>query len=399
MTNDTQAGPARPRLDRKCSAALGALWLLTAVAAAAPQDALGHELLFEGWAEDVQPLVSVDGSLAPFAGYVDHDVLGLRLDYSTSYRGSEVTVSGLVVFPMDIEGTAPILVWSHGTLFDEHRAPSSWTHPVQLQLMPALNGMITFMPDYVGYGASAELIHPYIQRDELVASVIDMVHAGREFLEQQSVPFSDELYLWGFSEGGYVTLATAHELDTNAAHELGVTEVHAVSGPYDLLQASSLILADETYPIPAYVAFLFAAYNDRYWQRPVTDFFVQPYADVVARFQARDAGLGALGGSMPDTLGQLLSPAFTERFEGDGETGVKASLAANAVPPWAPRMPVVLYHGTADRDVPFPIGKRQYEAMLAAGADAKRVSFVAYEGADHSATVFESVLSFLERGR
>jgi len=159
-----------------------------------------------------------------------------------------------------------------------------------------------------------------------------------------------------------------------------------------------LILADETYPIPAYVAFLFAAYNDRYWKRPPSDFFVEPHADMVARFQARKAGLGDLGGSMPATLGQLLSPSFTESFENGGEAEVKASLAANAVPPWAPRMPVVLYHGTADRDVPFPIGQQQYEAMLAKGADEERLSFVAYEGADHSATIIKALRSFLERG-
>jgi pimeloyl-ACP methyl ester carboxylesterase len=398
MMNDAQGESTSSRLGIVCSATLGALVFLAGAAAAAPQVPIAPELRFEGWAEEVQPLVAGHGALSSFAPYVDHDVLGFRLEYMTTYRGLEVTVSGLVVFPIDIEDEAPILVWSHGTLFDERGAPSSWQHPVQAQLIPALHGMITFLPDYVGYGASAELLHPYILRDELVASVIDMIPAGRAFLEEQGVPFSDELYLWGFSEGGFVALATAHELDTNAAHGIAVAQVHAVSGPYDLLRTSSLILSDKTYPIPAYVAFLFAAYNDRYWKRPPSDFFVEPQAAMVARFQARKAGLGDLGGAMPETLGQLLSPTFTEQFENGGESEVKASLAANGVPPWAPGMPIVLYHGTADRDVPFPIGKQQYEAMLAKGADKDHLSFVAFEGADHSATIIKALRSFLEPG-
>ncbi len=380
----------------RCTAPLGALALLASVLVAAPQEVRGYELQFEGWSEDLRPLVASSTSLAPYAGHVEYDVLGFRLEYSTIFRGEEITVSGLIVVPLDVEDEAPILVWSHGTLFDERSAPSSWRHPLQIQLMPALSGMITFMPDYVGYGASAELIHPYILNDCLV-SVIDMIHAGRQFLEEEGFPFSDELHLFGFSEGGYVALATAHELDTNAKHGLEVTQVNAISGPYDIFEAARLILSDESYPIPAYSALLLAAYNERYWHRPTTEFFQEPYADLMARFQSRKVGLGLLAGSMPSTIGQLMSPAFTSRFEGDGEVEVKAALKANAVPPWAPSMPVFLYHGTADRDVPLSVGEKQHKAMLAAGADARRLSFTVYEGAGHSATVFKAVRSFFER--
>lgn len=378
-------------LARTCAVALGALLLGSGTVLAAPQEALGHELRFEGWADDVRPLVKSRGALAPFARHVEHDVLGVRLEYTTQYRGEQITVSGLVVFPMDLEGPAPILVWNHGTIFDEHSAPSSWTDPVRLQLMPALSGVITFMPDYVGYGASASRIHPYVLREDIVPSVIDMIHAGREFLEREGIGFTDELHIWGFSEGGYVALATGYELDTNREHGLAVTEVHAVSGPYDMVEAAHLILADEDYPIPAYAALLLAAYNERYWERPPSEFFVEPQAGLVARFQERKASLGMLAGGMPDTLGQLLAPSFQTDFEGDGEEAVKEGFRVNSIPAWAPSMPVSLYQGTHDIDVPMGIGKKQHAAMLAAGADAEHLSFTLFEGADHQATVLRAM--------
>ena len=382
---------------RRCAVALGALLLGSGGALAAPQRALGHELLFEGWAEDVRPLVKRTGDLAPFARHVEHDVLGVRLEYTTQYRGDSITVSGLVVFPLDLEGPAPILVWNHGTLFNEQRAPSSWTDPVRLQLMPALSGVITFMPDYVGYGASASRIHPYVLRDDIVPSVIDMIYAGREFLEREGIGFTDELHIWGFSEGGYVALATGYELDTNPAHGLAVTEVHAVSGPYDMSEAARLILADEDYPVPSYAALLIAAYNERYWERPPSDFFVEPHAGLVARFQAREASLPMLARGMPETLGQLLTPAFRTSFLGAGEEAVKAGFRANSIPPWAPGIPVFLYQGTHDIDVPMAIGKKQHAAMLAAGADPERLSFTLFEGADHPATVLRAMSAYFER--
>lgn len=382
--------PVRPSV--ACAA-----WLVLLVSggSAAAQAPLTADLAFEAWAENVRPDFARVRVLARFAEHVEHDVLGLRLEYRTEHRGKELTVSGLVVFPLDLEGPAPILVWNHGTIFSEHEAPSSWTSPVQLQVLPALKGMIVFLPDYVGYGVSADKVHPYVMREEVVGAVIDMVHAGRAFLDEEGVAYSDELYLFGFSEGGYVTLATAHELDNDPSHDLPVTEVHAVSGPYDLVHTSRLVLADEDYPVPAYVAFFYGAYNERYWKRPTTDFFIEPFAEAVAGYQSRESTLSALAGAMPQTVGELLEPGFRERLENGGEVEVKAALARNSVPPWKPRAKTYLYHGTADRDVPFELGETQHEAMLAAGADASQVQFIAFDGADHGATIVQALQRFL----
>lgn len=103
---------------------------------------------------------------------------------------------------------------------------------------------------------------------------------------------------------------------------------------------------------------------------------------------------------MPETLGPLLTDGFRNRFrEAHGEQAVKASLALNDVPAWIPRAPVVLYHGTVDQDVPIQIARKQFEAMLAKGADPQRLKFVSYEGADHTATIYLALATFLEQRR
>ncbi len=366
------------------------------------QATVSHELAFEAWAEDVAPTFA-GSSLSSFADYVEHDVLAIRIEYQTTYRMQQVTASGLIAFPMDLEDLedpAPVVVWAHGTLFDENGAPSSYGDAHHLGLVPALGGMITLLPDYTGYGSSADLIHPYIMRDDLVHSVIDMIHAARDVLAREDVPCQDEVMLWGFSEGGFVALAVAQELEANAEHGLTLAETHAVSGPYSLLESANVILEDETYPIPAYVAYLFASYNDRYWQRPLTEFFVAPYADIVERFQRRKIGLGQLARSMPDTLGALVKPEFVERYRTAGEEArLKASLDGNSVPPFGPRAPVFLHHGTADRDVPIAIAQRQFAAMMEAGADPELLTLATYEGLNHGQTAYRALRVFLDRHR
>ena len=376
--------------------ALGLVQALAGSITAAPQEALEHELVMEGWAEEVQPRIARIGGMAALAKFVDHDVLGFRLNYSTIYRGEKITVSGLVVYPIEFEQPAPILVWTHGTIFDERSGPSSWKSPALVQLMPAMHGMITFLPDYVGYGATADRVHPYILREDITPSVIDMIHAGRQFLQAEQIAFGPELYVMGFSEGGYVAMDTARELDTNPKHGIALTAAHAVSGPYDLHVTASLILNDPSYPTPAYMGFMMGAYNERYWNRDLGHFLNEPYDAAVTRFQSGDMRLGAMASSMPGTIGELLAPSFAADFKGDGELEYKRALQANDIPLWSPSMPLHIYHGTADRDVPFDVGKGYYEDMLAAGADATKLSFHAYEGANHSATVVKAVLAFLE---
>src|SRR5690606_25925463 len=95
-------------------------------------------------------------------------------------------------------------------------------------------GYATFIPDYLGYGASTQILHPYYNERYSAMAVIDMIKAGKIFCKNEDIPVSDKLFLAGYSEGGYVTLAAQKEIESNPAHNLKITAVAAGAGGYDL---------------------------------------------------------------------------------------------------------------------------------------------------------------------
>ena len=130
------------------------------------------------------------------------------------------------------------------------------------------------MPDFLGYGTSQSIFHPYYDKAHASSTVIDLIKAAKEFLNQEEIAFNEQLFLAGYSEGGYVTLAAAKEIDENPEHGLNVTAVAAGAGGYDLPGMLAEITSGTYYAYPSYLAFVLMAYNETNdWHKPLTYFF------------------------------------------------------------------------------------------------------------------------------
>ena len=237
---------------------------------------------------------------------------------------------------------------------------------------------------------------PLRDQEALVASIIDMIKAGKDYLRAQQVAVSDRLYLWGFSEGGYATLAVQKEIESNPAHGLQITASYPVAGPYDLKETLDVIFSKDRYIGAGYLAYIFAAYNDTYWHRPYTDFFQEHIATKVEQLASGEFPLHKINDVLTDSLAGFMNPAFLERYRSDGESEVKASFSANSDFDFIPRSPTYFYHGTDDADVPFEIGQTMYEAFIARGADPETVFFIPVEGMAHNETGAAALLAFLQ---
>lgn len=79
--------------------------------------------------------------------------------------------------------------------------------------------------------------------------------------------FNNQLFLAGYSEGGYATLATQKTIEENYQNELTVTASAFGAGAYDMLGTAKELL-DSNNPAaltyPAYVAFVLKAYDTIY---------------------------------------------------------------------------------------------------------------------------------------
>ena len=94
-------------------------------------------------------------------------------------------------------------------------------------------GYIVIAADYVGYGVSAAAPHPYLLSAPSASAVVDLMTAAKYWRQVQHVPDNKQLFLTGYSEGGYVTMATHRALQAGTSpHRNELVRVVAGAGRY-----------------------------------------------------------------------------------------------------------------------------------------------------------------------
>ena len=304
-----------------------------------------------------------------FQGQIKYDVAIYKVNYRTTFQGRETEASGLVALPMNMSNPAPVLSVQHGTIFRHDEAPSAMSGGLTGFEVFAAGGYITLIPDYLGFGASRQLLHPYYHQQSSGIAVVDLIKAAKSLYTREGIADNGQLFLAGYSEGGYVTLAAQKEIETNPQHGLTITASGAGAGGYDLTEMLTDVVAGKPYTYPAYLAYVLMSYNKTYaWNRPLTDFYQQPYATRLATlFNGQHSG-SSINEQLTTQTEQLFTAAFLEGLRGNGEQALKKALQENSFDGWVPQSPTRLYHGTADVIVPYANSKQTYERMKAAGA-------------------------------
>ncbi|RNI29293.1 hypothetical protein EFB08_07690 [Rufibacter latericius] len=327
--------------------------------------------------------VAISNGQPELAKLVKFDVDVYRLVYLTQYNGQEVRASGLMVVPLNLTAPAPLLSAHHGTTFDQKYAPSNF----QINSLTGFEafgaaGYLTLVPDYLGYGESKQILHPYYDVKHSGLAVVDMIKAGKSYFQKNNIKASDQLFMAGYSEGGYVTLAAQKEIEENEEHDLAVTASGAGAGGYDLEGMLSRVISGQSYDYPANLAFILQAYNKTYnWNRPLTDFFQEPYATRIQELIDGTRTSSSINSALAKDPAKLFNPTFLAGLRGDGEVALKQALKNNSLKTFVPKSPTRLYHGTADTMVPFVNSQVTYDAMKAAGAS--DVKFIPVKGGTH----------------
>ncbi|WP_288727312.1 alpha/beta hydrolase, partial [uncultured Psychrobacter sp.] len=104
----------------------------------------------------------------------------------------------------------------------------------------AAQGYIVVAPNYAGYDESKLDYHPYLVAQQQSTDMVDALDSARSIIERKKrtndanyskIDDSGKLFIAGYSQGGYVTMATARLLE---AQKKPVTAIAPSSGPYAL---------------------------------------------------------------------------------------------------------------------------------------------------------------------
>jgi len=305
------------------------------------------------------------------------DVSCYKLTYKTPDASAAlINASGLVCLPATRRGGRPVLSYQHGTIFQDSEAPSSFPTSAEslVGAVFAAIGYIVVLPDYIGYGDSTALMHPYVHAATLASATVDMNRAARVFFKEPGINAvtNGQLFLAGYSEGGYATLATQRLMEQSLSAEFPIIASEPGAGPYDLSSTTKTILGLTNQPQPAFAGFFFKAYDSLYNpSSQLAYYFSSTYAPVVADHfggsYSRSQITADLGGSGVATS-ILFNPTFIASYLGTGETALKAHIAENDIYNWAPAVPTRLFQGVDDDVVPYANTTTAQAAMVSNGS-------------------------------
>jgi len=285
--------------------------------------------------------------------------------------GRLINASGVVGIPLKLNNsTSPVLSIQHATIFENSAAPSQAVSTDAILAVLAGTGYIVAMADYIGYGASSNEVHTYVHARGLATAVVDMLRATRQLLANRNVLTNGQLFLAGYSEGGYATLAAQKDMELNLGTEFTVTASMPGAGPYDMTSTAQYIVGLAVDEYPQNTGFVFKAYD--HWhglgRLQDTSMFQSPYNAVVNTYFDGTHSSSEIRNALTTSTADLFATAFRTNFLGSGESVVRAAFAVNDIYNWAPARPTRLFHGEDDTVVPFSNTVTAVSAMTMAGS-------------------------------
>lgn len=206
----------------------------------------------------------------------------------------------------------------------------------------------------------------------------------RARLEGFGQHFGGSLYATGFSQGGQVAMALGKALAQGADQHFHLKALAPISGPYDLEGTEMPALFDgrvnDTSGV-LYISYWLVAQNRlHHLYGSPREVFRERYADRVESLFDGEHEEDDVLGQLAPTVKQLLTPAAYERLQHPTGALLGAMRAADHTCAWKPAVPVRLYAGDKDTDV--PIGNARTCARTLAGQGA-RVRVVDQGAVDH----------------
>ncbi len=336
--------------------------------------------------ETLQALAVLKG-YGSYVSQIKYDVDFFKIVYNTTYKGKSIEASGLLAVPKNTPTAPSLISTQHGTMFKHADAPSNFPATFTGFELFASAGFVTVIPDFLGFGVSNTITHPYYDQQHSGTSVVDMLKAVKYYLEKEKTPLSNRLFLLGYSEGGYVTMAAQKEIETHPEHNLSITAAAEGAGGYDISGMLSTIATLPAYAEPSFLAFILQSYNTTYnWNRPYTDFFQEPYASRIPALLNGTKTQAEINAQLSTSTAALFNPVFFANLgTATGELVLKQAVQNNSFLNWVPKSPTRLYHGTVDNTVFYQTSITTFNRFKAAGAT--NVEFIPIPNGNHQTSI------------
>ncbi|MBO5619496.1 MAG: hypothetical protein J5902_05880 [Paludibacteraceae bacterium] len=278
---------------------------------------------------------------------------------STDIDGNPITLSGKVMLPKNGVPKRMILV-SHYTVCSNAEAPSNC---FSLEGVLVNSGYGLIIPDYLGYGVTANEVHPYLVMAVTAHNVVDMYLAVKPWLEAIGRSADDpSLDLMGYSQGGATTMEVQYLIETDYSDEEDINHitlhrVFAGGGPYDVQATYERFVNTDTagYPVAVPLVLQGMIKGDKL-DIEISD-MMQPWLcehmdEWINSKRFTSAQINQMIGTKV-THELLTAEAMEQTSEKVAELYKAMTLNSIIAYDWEPKAPVYMMHSMDDETVPY----------------------------------------------
>ncbi|GHT25657.1 hypothetical protein FACS189430_12290 [Bacteroidia bacterium] len=344
------------------------------------------------YSKDFLPTALASQGYGEYAALPTSDVQAYRMVYTTSYpKGTKLNASGTMFVPKEYDQSFPTLIFHHGTNEErESAAVLTLTETYFCVTLSSAFHCVVLAPDYIGYGESKSVVHPYNHSESLGQSGLDFLLACKEYTRapQVDLTFNPNIFITGYSEGGYAAVALQKTIDERPSAGLNVAKTVAGTGAYDLVAFSKELVAYQN-PLDAkviasYLWMLEMYKTDHQYTKNYADIFSESDNNLLKTLNYQFAYFNTEKLNINLAPTQLLSSQFREDILNDRDAEFRAISGKNSFTDFVPRDSLIFVYGDKDRWV-FPVNtENTYRAMLAKGG---KVKAYLQKGGDHASTI------------
>ncbi len=280
-----------------------------------------------------------------------YDVDIYDITYKSFWHDSTcILASGLVFVPRDLGKPMAEVVYHHGTRVEKGRKDKIGGVDY-LCLGLAVDGYLVLQPDYIGLG-HGDKFHLYQQYKSLGQATVDMIYAVRELNDTLRIRLNQQLFLTGYSEGGYAAVA-ANKYIQESYPDIKVTATAGNSGAYDMAGVQSEVMFRK-YGHPHYLPFLLQGLNEVYHIVPdIRSVYKSPYDSIIPAILDGQHSFKEIDDVLPEIPKDMLRDTFVDLFLHNPDFLLHKALNDNSLCYWKPENPIQFCYCDKDEQVTY----------------------------------------------